>query len=264
MRYNINNNNLSEVFYSIERQLEKQENEIKELLKLDYKYSKMKIDLKEFKNILHQLENETLDISNKEQKVVIKYNGNPYITLNLSVLALLTRTIIKLDCNQCMYGTNSIIVKTINNVLADFCTDKLIDLEYESITEENIGKIIIIDDINQYNLYKLHKNINAKFYCHNYIDFYEEGYEFEDIAELIYQYGENNQIHIESYSELEAEKALNMILKNGLGKAIVILSTNDKTKQLFQNNIKGKKIYINKNPFEKEFEIINKEVLYIE
>lgn len=259
MKYNIKNDNLSDVFYSIEKQLEKSENLLRQLLEIDYKYSEMKIDLKVFKEILYKFKDQTLD-THEDQRLLINYNGNPYITFNLCVLAVLTKTTIILDCNQNMYGTNSLIIKIINDVLEDFKTDKLI---YESITEESIDKTVFIDDINKYNLYKLEKNTNAKFYAYNYIDFYTDSDDFDDIAELIYKYGEDNQIPIESYSELEVIEAVKMIKQKGLGKIVVIITNNEETKQLFKNNIKDKKLYINKNPFEDEFEIIKKEIFYI-
>lgn len=125
MKYNINNNNLAKLFLDIEDNLEEKSEIINELLKCDHKYCKIRTDIKMLKNILDSLKSEKIDIQ-KEQKILIKYNGNPCITLNLSIIAILTKSIIILDCNECMIGVNSLIVETVNNSLNNFKTDKLI------------------------------------------------------------------------------------------------------------------------------------------
>ena len=53
------------------------------------------------------------------------------------------------------------------------------------------------------------------------------------------------------------------MIKSGFGKEVVLLTTNEDTKKIFEKEISNKKIHINKNPFKQEIKLINKEILYI-
>lgn len=260
MKYNINNNNLAKLFLDIENNLEEKSGIINELLRIDYKYCKIKTDLQLLKSTLDGLKNEKIELP-KQQKIIIKYNGNPCITLNLSILAILTRNIVILDYEDSMIGINSFIMQTVNKVLNDFQTDNLIyEINKKNYEHSNIDKIICIDDINKYNLYLREQNTKARFYSFNYLDFYSDSDEFEEIEQLIHQFAENNKIPIEVYSELDINEAVDMI-KNGLGKSVVILTNSEETKQIFEKNITNKRLYINENPFERNIRILNKEII---
>lgn len=262
MKYNINNNNLDKIFLLIAKELEKSSEILEELIKLDNKHDKIKINLNEIKQVLEILKNEKIEIQ-EEQKILIEYNGNPYTTLNLGLLAILTKTTIFLEFNQSVLGVNTFILKILNEVLNNFQTEPLIYMCAKSkIDDKEIDKIICIDDIYKYNSYLRKQNTKVRFYALNYIDFYSDTNEFDDLTELVYKYAENNEIPIESYSELDVTEAVQMI-KNGLGKSVIILTNNEENKRLFADNIKNKKIYINQNPYKQEITIINKEIFYI-
>lgn len=259
MRYNINDINFKKLFLEIQQDIKNNSETLNDLQKIDYKYCKMKTDLEQLINILDNFKNEKI-YTEKEQKISVIYNGDPLITLNLSLLAILTKSIIILEFEN-FIGVNSQIIEIVNNVLNKFETDKMIYIADKD--QENIDKIICIDDINKYNEYLRKKNSKAKFYSFNYLDFYSDSDEFEEIEELIYKIAGENQIPIESYSELPIEDAIQM-MKNGLGKRAVILTNNRKTKQNFEEILKkNKKLYINKNPFEENQKIINKDIIFM-
>lgn len=257
MKYNINKDNISRLIFSIKKQLEENKETIKKLIEIDNKYCKMKINLEMLKNILDMLQEQKID-AQKEQKVFITYSGNPCITLNLSILAILTKSTIILDCNQNMIGINKFVVETVNNVLSDFKTDKMVYMENQCSCE--VDKIICIDEINRYNSYLKEGKNNVKFYSFNYLDLYSDSDEFEEIEELIYQFAKNNEIPIETYSELAIDEAVAMIA-NGLGKNIVVLTNDKETKEIFEEKIENKKLYINKNPFETKTSLIEKDII---
>lgn len=262
MRYNINNKNLPKVLCAIEKYIQESTVVIDELLETDKEYSTMKIIPKMFIKILDALKLEVLDIK-ESNKILIKYNGNPYITLNLCILAIITKNEIILDGNQNMYATNKYIVKIVNETLSEFDTDNLIELKDDIAEDKNdFDQIICIDNIYLYNKYLRAGNSNVKFYGFEYIDFYTDTDEYDDIQELIYKYADENQIAIESYSELGAAEAIKM-LEQGLGKKVVVLTDNERTKEEFKAKIKNKKLYINKNPFDNKLNLIEKEILYI-
>lgn len=260
MKYNTNKNNIEKILFDIEKELEEKHEILNELLKIDQQYCKMKTDMKMLKTVINLLKYEKVDIQ-KEQKVSIKYNGNPCITLNLSILAILTKSTIILDCTQNMIGVNRFIIKIVNNVLNKFQISELLYLENQ-FNEKEIDKIICIDDINKYNSYLRENNTKAKFYSYNYLDFYSDCDEYEEIEELIYKFAEENQIPIETYSGLKIEDAAQM-MKNGLGKIAVVLTSDKEIKRVFEENIKNKELYINKNPFQQNIRLLDREILYM-
>lgn len=244
----ITDNNLIKI---LEKSIKENIQIIEELLKIDCQYCKIKTTVDQLIEVIQNLKHEEVNV-HEEQKVKIIYNGNPCITINLCILAILTQNTIILDYGNNMKGINSFIIQTVNNLQA--C--KLVQFTNKGIVAD---KTIIIDDINKYNLYLRQSKSNIKFYSHSYIDFYSDCDEYEEIEELIYKYADENQITIEVYSELEVTQAVQMI-KNGLGKLVVVLTDNNETKQVFKENITNKELYINKNPFKENIRLINKEI----
>lgn len=238
------------ILEKLEKSIKENNKIIEELLIIDNQYCKTKINVEMLVEIIQKFKNEKIE-KQENQSTKFIYNGDPYITLNLCILAILTQNMIILDYEENFHGINTFIIKTINNLV----THKLVYLIEDEI---NVDKTIVIDDINKYNSY-YKSDTNIKFYSHNYIDFYSDCEEYEEIQDLIYKYADENQIPIEVYSELDVKEAVQMI-KNGLGKIVVVLSENDKTKQAFQSQIIDKKLYINKNPFKENIRLINKEI----
>ena len=239
------------ILENLEKSIKQNTQTIEALLKIDKQYCKTKINTNMLIEIIQKFKNEKID-RQEQQTIKIIYNGNPYITMNLCILAILTQNTIILDYEENFHGINTFIIQTINNLLIH----KLVYLLDEGI---KANKIIVIDDINKYNYYAKQSNITSKFYSYDYIDFYSDCDEYEEIQELIYKYANENQIPIETYSELDVTEAVQMI-KDGLGKIAVILTNNNETNQLFKENVKNKKLFINKNPFKENVSLINKEI----
>lgn len=259
LKYNITDNDLPQLFSNIENYLEINTQIIKELLKIDSKYCKIKVDTELLKDIINNFKNQKLDIKH-QQKFFIKYNGNPCITLNLCILAILTKNIIVLDYQDNMIGINSYLIQMVNNVLKTYNTEQLI--YHKKMNESDVEKIICIDDINQYNIYLQRSIENVKFYSFDYIDYYSDCEGYEELEYLIHKFADENKIPIEVYSELNLNEAVQMI-KNGFGKNVVVLTNNEETKKCFEENIKREKLYINQNPFKENIRMINKDIFYI-
>lgn len=262
MKYNINNDNVINVFLDIEKELQKSNNILNELYKIDSKYSKTSINMQSLIHIINEFKKQKLDL-HSDMNILLHYNGEPSVTLNLILLSILTKTKVVLDCNNYFLGINKFLIETVNSILESFQTEKLIFLyDSTSYNQDNVDKIICIDDINRYNSYLRKKEAKAKFYAFNYIDFYSDSDEFNFLEELIYKYAEENSIPIESYSELNISQAVEMI-KSGFGKKVVLLTKNNITQKLFEENLKNKSLYINENPFDNITKIINKEIFDI-
>ena len=249
---------ISKVFLEIEKAIKENVQIIEELLVIDKKYCKTTINTNMLIETIRELKKEKED-TKKGQYIKIVYNGNPCTTINMCLLAIITENTLTLDYEDNMKGINTFIIKIVNNILQKNKINKQIHSTNE---KENIDKIICIDNINKYNNYLRQGITNAKFYSHNYIDFYSDCSEYEEIEELIYRYANENQIPIEVYSELDIINAIQMIQK-GFGKSIVVLTNKEETKQIFEKQIKNKKIYVNKNPYKENIRIINKEIFNI-
>ena len=260
MRYSINNENLNRLYGKIKKELIERTEIINELLKIDYKYCKIKINIQMLIDLMDRFSEEKIDIQ-EEKRILIKYSGNPYITLNLCIIAILTKSTILLEFNEYMLGINTLIIEVINESLKYFNTDNLIYLNSKKDTED-IDKIICIDDINEYNAYLREKNTKVRFYSLYYMDYYTDTDEFEELEDLIYEFAENNLIPIEGYSELYVDNAIEL-MKKGIGQSIVILTNNKQTQEAIEKNIKNKKIYINKNPFEEKIKVIKKDIILL-
>ena len=262
MSYNIKNNSLPNLFLNLKENLENKKEYIENLVKIDNKYCAFDFDINILKNIIDELKNEKIS-GNIKQTILIHYNGNPYLTLNLSIFAILTKTTLFLEFDEYMLGINTFITQNINEILKKFETEDLIHvIKRKDKLNLNPNKIICIDDINKYNEYLYKKKENVYFWAFDYIDFYCDSENFEELTELIYKYGENNLIAIDSYSEFKVNEAIEMI-KSGYGKKVVLLTDNEETKERFSKEMQTKEIYINKNPFKNKEYILNKKILSI-
>ncbi len=234
--------------------------EIEKIKKIDSKYCKMKFEFSELINIIEKIKTKGYTAKTKISSTTnfIKYNGNPYITLNICILAIIEQISITLDCSDNMLGTNNIIVDIINLILGRYKIKNRIylfsNMPIEEVQKQNI--VIVIDDINKYNFYKRKKIQNLFFYSLNSIDIYCDSEEFDDLLDIIYKYADNNAIMIESYSELNIEEAIAMI-ENSFNKILIILTKNEKTKQEFKKLANQKQIYINENPFDNNYKLID-------
>lgn len=61
MRYNINNNNFSNLLKKIREFLEASVYEINNLIKIDHKYCQMKVDLEMLKELIEEMKNEKIE-----------------------------------------------------------------------------------------------------------------------------------------------------------------------------------------------------------
>ena len=123
MKYNITNSNLSKVFTDLEKELEKNNETIEKILKIDKNYCKSKTNIKILKDVVEGLKEEKLDIQ-QEQKITISYNGNPSLTLNLCILAILLKNTVVLDYGDNWKGINLFIIQIVNNVLKNYKTEE--------------------------------------------------------------------------------------------------------------------------------------------
>ena len=232
----------------IEKEIKENTEEIENLKKIDLKYSMMKIEIKKFLEIVEHYKEKNIQEKNKE--IIAYCNGNPYIVLNLAMIAITNNINVKINIDNTMLGVNKFIIKIINNILKENKLNIQIEIINETIITENT---IFIDRINDFNILK-NKAQNIKFIPYQSLDVYLDSDEFEDLFETIYDYAINSNIDIDIFEE---DEEIENLFKYGKGKKKLILT---KQKDITEKYA-GKDIYINENPFKEEQIIFDEEII---
>ena len=105
------------MFSRIQKEIKENKNEIEKLKKIDNKYSKTNISVEKLLQIIEEYKNKNIENNNKEK--IIYCNGNPYIVLNLSLIAIINNINMKINIDDNMLGVNKYILKIINDILKD-------------------------------------------------------------------------------------------------------------------------------------------------
>ncbi len=220
----------------------------------DVKSYRKQIKIKELFNIIDEYKDSECILAEDERKIVI-YKGDPYLTLHLCIQALIRRNQVLLFHEEFMLGVNEIIIEIFNKVLKAYNIYNLIN-EISNYTVKEIKKIenyfdeiIVIGDITSYQA--LEKN-STKFYPYYNIVLYCDTKDLEKLQEAIFIYANENQYEIEILHEENIDDVINIINSDDFVNVAVLLTRNSQNKEKFENSIKNKEIYVNDNPFKKE------------
>ena len=99
---------------------------------------------------------------------------------------------------------------------------------------------------------KLDKIENLKFVPFKNMAIYTEDLKYEEIQHELYKYALTNGIEVEVYDDIEAEEFIECMELDNITENVVVLTEKENTKKIIQEQIKNKKIYVNKNPFKNE------------
>lgn len=224
------------MFSKIQKEIIANKEEIEKLKKIDSKYCKIEINIEKLIKIIEYYK--TKEIKNENKKILIYCNGNPYIVLNIAMIAITNNISIKINIDDTMLGVNKYLLEIINRTLEKNELKTKLELFNN---EENDEKIIFIDRINDFNTIKTK---NKKFIPYESIDVYSEESEYEELFEKIYDFAINMNIDIDIFDDEEIES----MLKYGKGKIKLILTNNKEIIDKYSE----KNIYINENPFKQE------------
>ena len=154
--------------------------------KEDIKVNKKQIKIKEFLKIIDSYENSECVMNSDERKIVI-FKGDPYITLHVCLQALTLRNKILIVQNNFMYGVNEVLIKIIETVLNDYKITNLITHCNDYTTKDIFSfkkmfdEIIVIGDTMLYQQLIDDDEINVKFYPYNNICMFSDNKEFEKL-----------------------------------------------------------------------------------
>ena len=226
----------------------------------DIKLYKKQIRIKELLRIIEKYKNFGSIHNNLNERIIVYY-GDPYLTLNLCIQAILSQTVVYLASNSFMNNVNNAIIQIINSVASKYSNNNLIfrindDYNINSIIElsANNKLVEVIGDTSMYQL--LSRNIFTTFYPYNNITLYCNSTKFEKLKQAIYVYSNENNYEIEIIYEPNIDKAINYINRNNLSNITVLLTENQEVEQKFRLFIKNKEVFINENPFKNENSVI--------
>ena len=258
MENNIELNYSDNIFEKIKQDIKSEIRDNRQIIQkansIDNEIVKKHIDIDKLFEII-----DSYNLNNNEKKEAkikaVIYNGNPYITLNLCLQALCNKDIIILYYDDFMLGVNSVLISIIKNVLKEYKLEKILIAKEGAKKEEieklgkQISKIIVIGKSNFYQKLKIN---NKKYFPLNNGLLYCDNEKFEELKSAIFKYSMETQEELEFIYEEDIEDLIYMINENEFSNTVIILTENDEIKNKLNNNIFGKKVYINQNPYKNE------------
>ena len=261
-RYALTTNSLNEILSDLENELKLNSQLIIDANKEDVKINKKQIKIKKLIDILNSYRNTECVLADDERKIIV-YKGDPYLTLHICLQALTTRNKVLLLHDEFMLGVNEILLEIINKTFQKYNIVNLIaeiNNRYNSKSIEQFSEIfddvIVIGDSTMYQILEL--NEKAKFFSYNNIGIYCDSKNLEKLQEAIYLYSTENNFEIEVIYEENIEDVINEFNNDGFKNIAILLTNNTKNEKYFKENIINKQVYINENPFKEEVGNISK------
>ena len=247
---------LNNILDNIQKCIIENGNLITDANKEDVKISKKQIKIKKLLEIVEVYRTQKYT-SNKKDRIVAIYRGDPYLTLHLSLQALINHTKVILMCDEFMVGVNNIIIKILLNIFKKNKIENLVSYnneydfeDFDKIYEISNNVIVIGNTLVYQKIKQLKKK--AKFYPYNNILLYCDSDELLKLQDAIYIYANENQYELEILSLKSIKEVLERIETNKFINTVVLLTKSNSHKELVENSIKDKDIFVNDNPFKQE------------
>jgi len=195
--------------------------------------------------------------TNPRKTYIVLYNGDPTITLELSIIgARLGLNIIFMIYDD-MLATNTLLVKLMQQTMERHGTKTFVKL-YTNIEKEDIrkstklaDKIIYIGDRFEYNNIRREYNIPVIYNGYGHVDVYtdvEVSGKYEEELKEIINYAFEHDIAVDFHSG-NLEKELEYIDSDVAGDTCVIFSDDENKIKLLESKVNCKRIFINEDPF---------------
>lgn len=255
--FKVSNVIFNKICTELKIELKDAKREIEKLNQIDYEYNRKVVYLEKL------LETIDLYIGKEPQKKetknwMVAYYGNPVVTIELCLSALLNGQMINLVIDNMCLGINKLIVELYKEILKDY---KLFDIvsfnnyEKKELIEEKkeyIDKFVFLGDKNLYNVCKSISDIYIEYVPYNIIDIYCEDEDFEDLAREIFNYCFENSIEAEIYEDMDFNDVVEAFNNFGEKYCSIILTKNKEYADRFKKEVDSKFVYINENPFKDE------------
>lgn len=254
-RYTLTENTLNDFINKLKELIKENSNLIMDANKDDIKHNKKQIKVKELVEIVEKYRRKECILKDDERKIVI-YKGDPYLTLHICMQAITQRTKVLLIEENFMLGVNAVLLQIIEKLLKEYNISNLIN-KFDDFNSKDFGKIksfydevIVIGNTTIYQM--LENEDNVKFYPYNNIALYCDSDELEMLQEAIYVYANENQYETEIIYTENFDEVIELINCDDTKSIAVLLTKDDSKRERFFYDIKNKEIFVNENPFKKE------------
>lgn len=254
---NVSNIIFNKICKELKTELKDAKKEIQKLNQIDYEYNKKVVYLEKLLETI-DLYIDKEPVRKETQNWMVVYYGNPVVTIELCLSALLNGQMINLVIDDMCLGVNKLIVELYKEILRDY---KLFDIvtfnnyEKKELIEEKkeyLDKLVFLGDKNLYNVCKNISNIDIEYVPYNIIDIYCEDEEFEDLAREIFNYCFENSIESEIYEDMDFDDVVDAFNNFGEKYCSIILTKNNEYAERFKKEVNSKFLYVNENPFKDE------------
>lgn len=256
-RYALTSSLLKEILFELKKKIVAKKDLIISANKTDVRLSKKQIKIKELLKIIDSYEDSECIMNSDERKMVI-YKGDPYITMHVCLQALTLRNKILIVQNNFMYGVNEVLFKIIETIFKDYNITNLITYCNDYTTKDIFSlkkmfdEIVVIGDTTFYQQLIDDDELNIKFYPYNNICIYSDDKEFDKLQEAIFIYANENQYEMDVIYEDDIDAVIQEINANKFLDIAILLTKDNTNKELFETLIEGKQVFVNENPFKQE------------
>ena len=261
-KYTLKANIVKDILLEYKKQMNKEET-FNQAIEIDKKHHPVHITHQKVLEVIDEfIELDKLNVKYTPNTIVdgfgnlaVSYNGDPYITLRLLLMAFRTHNNIVFFSKK-YYAINTKIVETLNMVAKKKgYAEKISMVEFDVIDgvianlQTFFNKMIFVGDKRDYVQMKKKFVIPTIYAGLGNIDVFIENKSFKDLLLDINEYARENNIKINYYDDTQVEDTLVFINRFELTDCFVLLSKNTDMIYKFISEVKAKNIYINKNPF---------------
>ena len=154
----------------------------------------------------------------------------------------------------------------VNAILLKIFEETLVEYNIYNLIQDQIGfdkkdiikrskyydEIIVIGDEGAFREFEDSIDIKIKFFPYYNIALYSDAKVLEKLQEAIKYYCEENNYELKIFLNMKAENAVKEINSNKFLNHVILLTQDARNKEIFEKQIKNKKLFVNENPFKHE------------
>ena len=261
--YKVSDTTYLKILKELKSELKDNVSNIKKLNEIDYKYNKKIVNVQKLIDIIDDYMEDTCT-NKKTKNYIVSYYGEPLVTIQICILALLNCQRVNLLIDDFCLGVNKLIVELFNDILNDYRIENLVSLDnfkskndIDSVKDQ-IDKMYCLGNYNVYTVCKKIDGLNIEYVPFNNLDIYCENPELEELSQKILETCLENGIEAEVYEDMDIDEAIDSINNYGKKYCSIILTKNDDYMNRFKKEVKSKFVFINENPLKKETFLIPK------
>ena len=255
-RYTLTTSSLNELIDDLKKSLIENSNLIMDANKEDVKINKKQTKVKKLIEILDKYRDSECELNSDERKMII-YKGDPYLTLHICMQALTQRTKVLLLHEEFMVGVNKVLLSIFEKTLKNYHIENLINevISYSikdiELLKDSYDEVVVIGNTTMYQILEK-QGYKVKFFPYNNIALYCEEDELIKLQEAIYIYANENQFEIEILYDNSMKNVIERINSDKFKNIAILLTKSNVNKNSFEKGIKDKDVYVNDNPFKEE------------